>query len=662
MRLRFALLAMLAIGTPAFSGSLAPPESLVVQGAPPVPAELAASVGRYQKARAADLQAWSPTGREILIVTRFGDTAQIHRLRAPGADRRQLTFFDDNVGQGISWEPGAGESIVFLKDVGGDGANQIYRLDARTETTTLVTDGRSNNGAGVWARGGRRIVYTSTRRNGSDRDLYLVEPARPSTDRLLAKLEGSGWSPLAWSPDDRRILVQQRTSVSESALWLVDAATGERTPIAPRGAAPSSPSYIGGAFSDPNAIVTTTAELSEFRELVRIDLRTGAVTRLAAKIPWDVVEFDLSSDGRWAAVVTNEAGLYKLHVLDVLTGKERGLPPLPAGYVTSVHWRPRSQELGFGIDSARSPTDVYSIDFSSNAVSRWTYSETGGIDTSSFSEPELIHWPSFDGRSISGFLYRPPARFTGKRPVLIDIHGGPENQWVPYHLGSWNYLLQSLGVALVFPNIRGSSGFGKTFLGLDNGLRREDALRDLGALLDWIATRPDLDADRVVVSGFSYGGYMSLSVAAAYADRIRGAIDTVGPSNLVTFLETTAPWRRDLRRTEYGDERDPAVRSFLERIAPLHQSGKIRKPLLVFQGANDPAVPRAETERIVEAVRRNGTPLWYVLANDEGHGFRKRRNSDYQFYLTVMFLRQNFWSDLTPSAQTHSGTPPASSP
>jgi dipeptidyl aminopeptidase/acylaminoacyl peptidase len=614
------------------TGNVTPPESLVIQGAPPVPTELAATLGRYQNARAADLQAWSPTGREILIVTRFGDTAQIHRLRAPGSDRRQLTFSEDSVGGGISWEPGSGESILFLRDTGGDGNQQIYRVDPRTETTTLVTDGSSRNGAGVWAHGGRRIVYTSTRRNGSDTDLYIVEPARPSTDRLLVKLEGSAWSPLAWSPDDKRILVQQRKSISDSTLWLFDATKGARTLAFSGG--------VRGAFVDDNTIISTTTASSEFRELVRVDLRTGAATRLTQKIPWDVLEFDLSSDGRWAAVVTNEAGVYTLHVVNTLTGAERRLPRLPAGYVTSVHWRPGSQELGFGIASARSMADVYSIDFSSNAVSRWTYSETGGIDMSSFSEPELIHWPSFDQREISGFLYRPPARFTGKRPVLISIHGGPEDQWTPYPLANWNYVLDPMGVALLFPNIRGSSGFGKTFVDLDNGLNREDALRDLGALLDWIATRPDLDADRVAVTGFSYGGYMTLSVAAAYADRIRCAIDTVGPVNLVTFLETTAPYRRDLRRVEYGDERDPATRSFLERIAPLNQSEKIRKPLLVFQGANDPAVPRAETEKIVDAVRRNGAPLWYVLANDEGHGFRKRRNADYQFDLTVMFLQE----------------------
>jgi Tol biopolymer transport system component/dienelactone hydrolase len=639
MRVALAILA-LAIPLTAQAGDVTPPESLVIQGAPPVPSELAAAVGRYRKARSADLVAWSPTRRELLLVTALGDTAQLHRVAAPGGDRRQLTFNDDSIGGGISWEPRSGHSILYRKDAGGNGNDQIYRIDSRTETSTLVTDGQSRNGAGVWANAGKRIVYTSTRRNGSDTDLYLVEPAHPSTDRLVAQMESGDWSPLAWSPNDERVLLQKQPSVNESALWLLDIATGAKTPAFPRGAAAASRSWVGGKFAAGGSVVTTTAALSEFRELVRVDPATGSITRLTKHIPWDVIEFDLSPDRRWAAMVTNEAGVYTLHVVDVVTGKERRLPPMPTGYVTSVHWRPESMELGFGIDSARSPTDVYSIDFATNKVTRWTRSETGGLDTSAFREPSLIHWPSFDGRSISGFLYKPPAKFTGKRPVLISIHGGPEGQFTPYYMGWWNYLLGELGIAVLFPNVRGSTGFGKTFVALDNGLRREDALRDIGALLDWIATQPDLDASRVAVHGTSYGGYMTLAVAAAYGDRIRGAIDIVGPSNLVSFLESTAAYRRDLRRVEYGDERDPAVRAFLERIAPLSQAEKIRTPLLALQGANDPAVPVAETERIVAAVSRNQTPVWYVLAKDEGHGFRKRRNADYQTYLTVLFLQR----------------------
>ncbi|HKR64202.1 MAG TPA: S9 family peptidase, partial [Thermoanaerobaculia bacterium] len=476
-RHRFLLLSLLG-SLSVFAADVTPPESLVIRGAPPVPAELAATIGRYQRGRAADLQAWSPKQREMLIVTRFGDTTQVHRLRAPGSDRRQLTFFDDNVNSGISWEPRSGESILFRKDSGGDGNYQIYRLDAATGTWTMITDGRSRNGAGVWAHAGKRIVYTSTRRNGQDTDLYLMEPARPSTDKLLTQLDGGGWSPVSWSPDDKRVLMAKEVSITESSLWLVDVATGEKTSAFPRGAASSIRSFFGGAFSDENTIVTTSSEFSEFRELVRVDRNTGTITRLTSSIPWDVLEVDLSSDGKLAAIVTNEAGVYTLHIFEVATGREVRVPHMPKGYVIGIHWRPDSRELGFGLDSAHAPTDVYSVDLANNTVSRWTYSENGGVDTANFAEPELIHWPSFDSRDISGFLYRPPARFTGKRPVLISIHGGPEDQFTPYYLGDWNYYLDPLGVVMIFPNIRGSSGFGKTFVRLDDGLHREDALRD----------------------------------------------------------------------------------------------------------------------------------------------------------------------------------------
>ena len=633
MRRSNALAAVFLVAAVATADDLPPPDSLVVDGAPAVPADLARDVGRYTKARAADLQAWHPTRREVLITTRFAETVQLHRVRMPGGARTQLTFVDDEVSRGITYEPD-GASILFSKDQGGDGNDQIYRLDAATGAVTLVTDGQSRNGRGVWANAGRRVVYTSTRRNGKDTDFYLVEPAKPSTNRLLAAVEGAGWSPLDWSPDDARILVQQTLSATESTLWLVDAKSGAMVLVREGG------SFRFGAFSGPKRVITTSDADSEFRELVSIDLETRRVTRLSKHIPWDVIELDVSPDGRRAAVVTNEAGDFKLHLFDVIAGVETKLPRIPPGYATGVHWHPNGRELGFNLDSAHAPTDVYSLDVSTGKVERWTESETGGVDLSAFPEPRLVEWKSFDDRTITGFLYLPPPRFEGKRPVLLSIHGGPADQFTPYFLGRWNYVLNELGVVLLFPNIRGSAGFGKTFLTLDDGLRREDALRDISALLDWIGTQPRLDPARVAVTGTSYGGFAALSVAARHSDRIRATIDIVGPSNLVSFLESTAAWRRDLRRVEYGDERDPATREFLERISPLGSADRIKHPLFVVQGRNDPAVPVSEAQRIVEAVRANGTQVWYLLGKDEGHGFRKRRNGDYQFYLTVMFLRR----------------------
>ena len=252
----------------------------------------------------------------------------------------------------------------------------------------------------------------------------------------------------------------------------------------------------------------------------------------------------------------------------------------------------------------------------------------------------MVRWKSFDGRTISGFLYRPPAKFTGKRPVIINIHGGPESQFRPSFLGRYNYYLNELGVAVLFPNVRGSTGYGKTFTKLDNGFRREDSVKDIGALLDWIATQPELDTDKILVTGGSYGGYMSLAVATKYSDKIKAAIDIVGISNFVTFLENTEGYRRDLRRVEYGDERDAKMREFLQKISPTNNADNIKVPLFVIHGKNDPRVPLIEAEQIVKTVRKNEVPVWYLMAKDEGHGFSKKKNIDFQFYSTVMFIKE----------------------
>ncbi|MCY7390522.1 MAG: prolyl oligopeptidase family serine peptidase, partial [Leptolyngbyaceae cyanobacterium CAN_BIN12] len=378
---------------------------------------------------------------------------------------------------------------------------------------------------------------------------------------------------------------------------------------------------------------------SEFQQLAYYNFANQRYTPLTSKIKWDVEDFDLSEDGKRIAFVTNEDGVSVLHLLDTKTRRELALPKLPNGVIFGLKWHRNNRDLGFTFVSARSTADIYSIDVTTNKQERWTESETGGINTRTFSEADLVRWKSFDGKTISGFLYRPAQKFTGKRPFIIDIHGGPEGQFRPVFLGRQNYYLNELGAAILFPNVRGSTGYGKSFLKLDNGFLREDSVKDIGALLDWIATQPDLDASRVMVTGGSYGGYMSLAVATTYSDRIQAAIDIVGISNFVSFLERTESYRRDLRRVEYGDERDPKMREFLLNISPLNNAEKIKKPLFVVHGKNDPRVPLNEAEQIVATVRKNNTPVWYLMAKDEGHGFAKKPNADFQFYSTVQFIK-----------------------
>jgi dipeptidyl aminopeptidase/acylaminoacyl peptidase len=617
---------------------ITPNENLVAEGIPPIPASLAESVDRYSNSRGAGIQSWNPQRREMLIATRFADVPQIHLVKMPGGARSQLTFFTDPV-VSASFDPVAGDSFIFSKDVGGAEFYQLYRYDLASGDITLLTDGKSRNVGAVWAYDGGKIAYGSNRRDGNDIDLWVMNPADSKTDHLLAKLEGGGWGALDWSPDGQKVLVGNEVSAEESYLWLMDAATGEKTLLTPKGT--TNVSYHGSHFSkDGKGIFTSSDENSEFHRLTYIDLSTRQHTCLSGDIPWDVEELKPSEDGKLIAFISNEDGYGVLHLLDTGSRKEIPVPALPKGVIGDISWHKNSRDLGFDLDSARSNLDVYSLDVQTGKVDRWTESETGGINTSVLPEPELIHWKSWDGRTISGFLYRPAAKFTGRRPVMINIHGGPEGQARPGFLGRGNYFLNELGVAIIYPNVRGSTGYGKTFLSLDDGFLREGSYKDINTLLDWIGQQSDLDSDRVTVMGASYGGFMTLAVATNYNDRIRCALDVVGPSNLVTFLEHTSGYRRDLRRVKYGDERDPKMRAFLESIAPINKAKNITKPLFVVAGQNDPRVPVSESQQMVDIVRKNGTPVWWLLGKDEGHGFGKKKNVDYVFYAHVLFTRE----------------------
>jgi dipeptidyl aminopeptidase/acylaminoacyl peptidase len=618
---------------------LQPGDNLVVEGIPPVPMDLVDQVDRYTNFRSASLTNWHPKNRQILINTRFADTQQVHEVKMPYGARSQLTFFRDSA-RGGTYQPTLAKYLLFTKDKGGDEFFQKYRYDIDTKEVTLVTDGKSRNTGGPWSTNGDRIAYGSTRRTGSDVDIYTVDPSDPKSDKMIAQLEGGGWEPLDWSPDDKTILVEEEISINESYFWTMDSTTGEKKLLTAKDP-DQKIHYSNGVFSkDGKGVYLTTDKDSEFERLAYMDLESKKIKFFSSDIKWDVAEVALSWDGRMIAFTTNEDGRSILHLWDTKGEVELPAPQVPAGQVSALEWHKNNKDLGFVLDSAKTSGDVYSLDVKTPKVERWTKSETGGINTTNFSEPELIHWKSFDGKTMSGFLYKPPAKFTGKRPVVINIHGGPEGQSRPGFLGKNNYLLNELGVAILFPNIRGSSGYGKTFLKLDNGLLREDSYKDVSTLIDYIKSRFDLDANRIMVTGGSYGGHMTLAMSAFYSDKIRCAMAVVGPSNLVTFLENTQGYRRDLRRVEYGDEREKDMRAFLEKIAPANNADKIKKPLFVVQGKNDPRVPASESIQMVEAVRKNGTPVWFLMANDEGHGFAKKKNSDFMFYSEVLFMQK----------------------
>jgi dipeptidyl aminopeptidase/acylaminoacyl peptidase len=628
----------------AWADAIVPGDNLVLDGIPPIPAAIALQSLPYTEFRTSRFLSWHPTKREILIATRNDNVNQVHRVAEPGVKPEPLTDFKDPV-NAASYQPKRGDYFLFEKATGGDEAYQISRLDLDSRSVTSISTPDERAGSPAWNHEGNRIVFFSLKldrknpQQPAKSDLHLVDPLHPESDTVIATFDGGGWGGLRWSMDDKTLLFEEIISVNESHLWVMDVETVERRRVTP---GHKGVRYSAARFAPADAgLYATSDHDSEFRRLVFIDLATGKEDVLMPHLKYDVDEFSVAKRSKRIAFITNEDGAHVLRFYDIESGKELPRPPLVSGVISGLRWNKQGDELAFNHASSRSAGDVFSWNINTVQMTRWTSGAPPQVNASEFAEPKLIRWKSFDGLGISGLIYSPPAaRFRGKRPVIINIHGGPESQARAGYLGRGNYFVNELGFAVIFPNVRGSTGFGKTFMTLDNGTKREDAVKDIGALLDWIKKQPDLDARHVLVMGGSYGGYMSLAVAARYPERIAGAIDLVGISNFVTFLNNTETYRRDLRRVEYGDERDPAMRAFLEKISPLAHAGRITKPMFVIQGRNDPRVPFTEAEQIVASLKKQKTRVWFLMAKDEGHGFAKKANADYLFYAQVKFMQE----------------------
>jgi dipeptidyl aminopeptidase/acylaminoacyl peptidase len=466
----------------------------------------------------------------------------------------------------------------------------------------------------------------------------MLNPLDPASDKKVIENTGGGWIVVDWSPDDSKLLVGENVSVNESRLYLTDMATGVKTRLLPEKNERST--FQGISFTkDGKGLYLLTNKDSEFKRLAYYDLSAKKLNFISSKITWDVEAAELSEDGTQLAFITNENGLSKLYLLSTSTNHYIPVPNLPAGVVAGISWSGDSESIGFTFQAYNASADVFVYNTTSKELVRWTESELGGMDVSAMQAPELISWKSFDKKNISGYLYKASAKFSGKRPVIINIHGGPEGQFRPIFLGRLNYYLNELGVSIIFPNVRGSTGYGKTFIDLDNGMKREESVKDIGTLIDWIAQQPGLDKDRIMITGGSYGGYMTLATAYLYNDKIRCALDVVGISNFNTFLKNTEAYRRDLRRVEYGDERNPKMAAFFEATAPLNHTDKIKKPLFIVQGGNDPRVPFTESVQMKDRIKQQGGTVWFLMAKDEGHGFRKKNNVDFQFYSTIEFIK-----------------------
>jgi dipeptidyl aminopeptidase/acylaminoacyl peptidase len=604
-----------------------------VEGAPDVPEALRARLNQYLEVRWASFRDFDAAAKTVLVSTRLGEVAQIHELAMPGGARTQITF-DPEPARDPQYAPGTLD-VVYTSDFGGNEQAQIVRLVRSTGERVLLTDGVSKHGSPVFSDDGRRIAFSSNARNGRDLDVWVGDGRDPASNRLAAELSGY-WGPSDWSPDGERLLVWKYVSATESELHLLDVDSGTVRRLSPEEPAAS---YGEAQFDGtPDGLFVTSDRSGEFTQLYHLDLGTMTWTPLSADLPWDVSGLALSPDGKTLAMLVNEDGYTTVHLHDVKSGRRRALD-LPRGVVYGLRFSRDGGALGFTLVTPARTGDAYTFDLKKRDLVQWTRSEVGGLDPRGFVEPELIRYPTFDGRTIPAFYYRPPG--DGPFPTVIDIHGGPEGQARPWFDAGMQFLVREFGIAILVPNVRGSSGYGKSWLELDNGpFRREDSVKDIGALLDWIATRPELDSGRVAVQGGSYGGYMVLAALVNFSDRLRAGVDVVGISNFVTFLENTKPYRQDVRRVEYGDERDPEQRAKLEEISPLNHVDRIDAALFVGHGANDPRVPVGEAEQVVAAVRAGGQEAWYMLARNEGHGFSKKTNRDRFTLLRALFYEE----------------------
>jgi dipeptidyl aminopeptidase/acylaminoacyl peptidase len=620
---------------------------LILQGVPEIPPALVSRLSQYQNVRSASFLDWTKDGKGIYIRTRFGGLSQIHRVNAAGGARLQLTWFKEPIGQVLRREKS--RQLAITMDQGGGELDQIFLFDPKNATTSLVTDGQSRNRLVRWSRNGRMMAFQSTRRNGRSNDLWLMGPDKPGSEELLLEApDGTWWGPADFSNNGKYLLVQQFLNVTDSRIYVLNLKNRSLQLLA--GSTENSSANRAISFDRRGkGFYFITNGRGRAAELAWKSLEPGVEPQyITAQIPWDVTEFALSDDGKHGAFVTNDEGASRLYLLDAKTARFSLVNNIPVGIITSLKFNPDNRRIAMSLSTAQTPRDVYVIDLgrsrkSAKSMVRWTFSEVGGLDTRSFVEPKLTHYPTFDLRGekqrlVPAFIYRPESK--GPHPVIIYVHGGPEGQYRPSFSSTFQMWAAELGAAVIAPNIRGSSGYDSEYLSLDNGRKREDAVRDIGALLDWIATEPRLDENRVAIYGASYGGYVVLASAVLYSDRLRAGIDVVGISNFVTFLENTEEYRRELRRHEYGDERDPEMRSMLEHISPLNNVDRIDIPLLVVQGRNDPRVPASESEQIVQALRNRGQSVWYIEALNEGHGYNRKENRNVYEQAAILFLQQ----------------------
>jgi dipeptidyl aminopeptidase/acylaminoacyl peptidase len=614
--------------------------NLVLDGIPDAPDAATDLLDEYLGARDARPLGFTPKGA-LLIVTRFGDVDQLHLVERAGGERRQITFLHEPIEQGAFCPDANRNAFVYSKDAAGDGNSQLYYQRVGEPSARRLSDGKSLNGGAIWSNSGRELAFFTTARDGASYDIDIVEPESGALPRLAVTGDGAPWYPLDWSADDRKLLVRKHVSAYEDYLYVIDVGTGQKREV---DASPSKAAIASARFSrDGTGVYYLSDRDGEYAKLRFVNLFTNEKSDISGRAPFEVETFALSKDGHYAAYVTNEGGTGKLNLVDLRSHQDLVPPRLPlAGVIDSLSFDADSKLLTFAFAAANQPRDAYVLDVASNRLEPWTQSEAGPLDRAKLVVPRLSQFPTFDrgdgkSRQIPIYIYEPAS--TGPHPVLIVLHDGPDEQFRPVYDPWIEYVVNQLGFAVLAPNVRGSSGYGKSFAALARGALREDAVKDVGALLVWLALDSRFDSKHVFVAGRGYGGYLALAALVNYGERLRGAVALDAISDFIGFVSGTAPYSRMAEREEFGDERDTDTRMFLRRLSPLTNAERITRPVLLVQGKNAARVPLSQTDQLVNRLRGRGQTVWYLKANDEGDRFSRWQSRAAYYRAFAEFLR-----------------------
>jgi len=602
---------------------------LVMSMAQPVHAELP-GIDQYLQIRGASGGVFSADGLEVLFSTNITGTPQLWKVPVGGGWPEQLTFDEDKVTG--SRRLRAGRGWVFERDHGGDERTQLYWLSPDgKKIRALTSNPKAIHSFGASRSDGKAIAYACNARDSRFFDVFVMQ--LPSEKATRVTTEDGNLEARAFSPDGRFLVYADTLTPSNENLYLLDLTTRARRLLTPhRGDA----TYGSLVFGKDGLLYGLTDEEREFRSLARLRWQDPA-SRWTYQVPdrADCENLELTEAGDRIAYLVNRDGYSDLHVRDVASGKDQIVKTMLEGVITDLDWSVDGKKLSFTFSGPRDPADVWIIEGNA-APRRLTQSSLAGISRASFVSPSLVQFPSFDGKNIPAYLYLPRTGApSGQLPVIVYVHGGPESQERPDFASSFQYYL-SRGYGLMALNIRGSTGYGRTYTHLDDTIRRKDAIQDVDRAVTYLIEQNVAHERRVAIMGGSYGGYMTLAALTMLPDRFAAGIDTVGMSNLETFLERTGAWRRAQREAEYGSL--ATQRAFLREVSPIHHLDDIQAPLMVVQGANDPRVPQHEADQIVDALRIRKHPVEYLLFPDEGHGVVKLVNRRKSFTAGAAFL------------------------